>query len=303
MGDRICVEAGCSRPSYARGLCVNCYTNHTRWGTLDKFPSSRPAPDTRVIEGEQWRPIPEHEGYEASSTGRIRSLDRDVVKRDGSVAWHRGRVLVQAIPDDGHNRPVVNIRGKTRRVSHLVAAAFHGPRPDGTLVRHWNDTPTDNRPENLLYGTKSDNSDDAVRNGVHQMTMRKRCPLDHPLDGDNLRPDVAKDGHRGCLACARAHSYVSHHPEADLKETADFYYQRIVAGDTSPISPHWRSGQTCCNRGHLLQEPNLRRSTARQGSRGCLACHRASGYLQNHPELDMQATSDRYYAKIMGAAA
>lgn len=39
----------------------------------------------------------------------------------------------------------------------LVARAFHGPKPIGMEVLHLNHDPADNRPQNLVYGTRSEN--------------------------------------------------------------------------------------------------------------------------------------------------
>lgn len=68
----------------------------------------------------------------------------------------------------GHLR--VDIRdhnGKQRKpyVHDLVLAALNGPKPNGVIVRHLNDDPTDNRLENLEYGTPSENTADAIGNG------------------------------------------------------------------------------------------------------------------------------------------
>jgi hypothetical protein len=47
----------------------------------------------------------------------------------------------------------------------LVLEAFAGPRPDGMDALHRDDNPTNNRFDNLRWGTRSDNLFDAVRNG------------------------------------------------------------------------------------------------------------------------------------------
>lgn len=55
--------------------------------------------------------------------------------------------------------------GRRQRTVHsLIAEAFIGPRPEGQVVRHLNDVPTDNRPENLAYGTYQENEMDKYRN-------------------------------------------------------------------------------------------------------------------------------------------
>ncbi len=54
---------------------------------------------------------------------------------------------------------------RTCKVHHLVLEAFVGPRPEGMECRHLNGDPFDNRPENLAWGTRSENALDKVRHG------------------------------------------------------------------------------------------------------------------------------------------
>jgi hypothetical protein len=46
-----------------------------------------------------------------------------------------------------------------------VALAFHGPRPEGTQVRHVDGHQQNNRADNLAYGTPSENGEDKRRHG------------------------------------------------------------------------------------------------------------------------------------------
>ncbi len=51
-------------------------------------------------------------------------------------------------------------------VHRIVAEAFHGPLPPGHCTRHLDGDKTNNRPFNLVYGTYSENSADALRHGA-----------------------------------------------------------------------------------------------------------------------------------------
>jgi hypothetical protein len=105
---------------------------------------------------EQWKPIPGHPGYQASTEGRIRS-GRATLK-----PWvHYKKKYAQ---------PYLEVElwhgGTFRRVfvHTLVLETFVGPRPPGRQCRHLNGESLDNRwPENLCWGTPRENADDRIR--------------------------------------------------------------------------------------------------------------------------------------------
>lgn len=73
----------------------------------------------------------------------------------------------------------IHLYRETFKLHRVVALAWHGPRPRGRLIRHLNGDPGDNRPENLHYGTPSDNAHDRW---FHQRQRQARAwglPLDH----------------------------------------------------------------------------------------------------------------------------
>lgn len=118
---------------------------------------------------EDWRQIPGRPNYEASSLGRIRSVDRHVTTRSGAKRFFRGRVLRPAVHSAAHPYPYVNVDGKGTSnvgVHTLVALAFIGPRPEGQYVCHKNGDPTDCRAENLYYGTPKENQADRLLHGT-----------------------------------------------------------------------------------------------------------------------------------------
>ena len=108
---------------------------------------------------EIWKDVPGCKGYQVSSLGRVRTLDRMVVGSDGREELHHGKILK---PQRMKNRYLevyvcVDGRRKHRTVHSLVAEAFLGERPDGTDVMHLNGDRSDNRVENLTYGPRAEN--------------------------------------------------------------------------------------------------------------------------------------------------
>lgn len=125
---------------------------------------------------EIWKPVVGHEGcYEVSDLGQVRSLDREWRQktRYGSFYTHRKAGILLRPGAGSHKYPTVVLgRGNTRTVHSLVAEAFIGPRPIGQEVRHKNGNRADPRAENLCYGTRLDNINDARAHGTWMSPKR-----------------------------------------------------------------------------------------------------------------------------------
>lgn len=184
---------------------------------------------------ELWAPIPGFEGsYEVSTCGRVRSLDRIVIRRDGVAQPCKGRILRPGTEKSGYQ--YVALRevggGGTRRVHDLVLRAFKGPPPPNTEGCHNDGTPANNHPRNLRWDTRSANRYDSVRHGTDRQTRKRCCPLDHQLIPPNLVPSELPA--RKCLACDRAHANQQHARKVglpfDRRAVADAHYSRIMSG-------------------------------------------------------------------------
>ena len=129
------------------------------------------------VSGEIWRDIPGYEGaYQVSSLGRVRSLPRvipvyDSIRQVLCARSYQGKVLRQAVCDRAGHLSVHlgNTRGIP--VHQLVMLAFYGYPPPGMEAMHLNGNPRDNRPENLRYGTHSENMIDMYRLGKGNMKL------------------------------------------------------------------------------------------------------------------------------------
>ena len=118
---------------------------------------------------EIWWAIPGYEGfYEASSYGKVRSVTRKVAYGKNGYATYRGRELKLFMNKNGYRAVKLAIKGQCRTtyVHGLILKAFVGARPITTErgeIRHLDGDKTNNRLENLVYGTINENAADRVR--------------------------------------------------------------------------------------------------------------------------------------------
>ena len=112
---------------------------------------------------EIWKPVASREGIEASNLGRILLPERTYVMPNGGWATTKPK------PTYGHrtraNRTsrhfymgLHNRAFGSMKVHRLVCEAFHGPPPfERAVVLHLDEDATNNRAENLRWGTQKEN--------------------------------------------------------------------------------------------------------------------------------------------------
>lgn len=152
-----------------------------------------------------WKPIPNSRCYWASSEGQIKG-PRRILK-----PWVSNGYLY------------VKIHGVTKKVSTLVAQAFHPNDLEDLQVCHNNGDKLDNRASNLRWDTKSNNELDKRKHGTMHQVNRTRCPRGHLLESPNLIPSQLKLGKRSCLACNRFSNR-----NTDNEFILEFIYQEIM---------------------------------------------------------------------------
>ena len=128
---------------------------------------------------EEWRVVPSCSDYEVNELGQVRG-------REGRLVWagaHAGfrtaseKLLRPGIASNGY--PTVALgRRNTRTVHSLVAEAFIGPVPVGCEVRHKDGDRKNPKLDNLEYGTRSDNIEDAFRHGTRQRSPNPRKKME-----------------------------------------------------------------------------------------------------------------------------
>lgn len=77
--------------------------------------------------------------------------------------------------------------------------AFVGPRPlPDWDACHRDDDKRNNQLSNLYWGSQSDNTNDMVRNGLHNNARKVRCKYGHEFTPENT---YIYRGRRNCRAC------------------------------------------------------------------------------------------------------
>lgn len=133
---------------------------------------------------EVWKDIPGYEGrYQASTLGRIRSVTHQITQKGRSGTFFtrtiKGRILRPGrYCKSGHVSVVLGRGSNGKPVHQLVLLTFVGPAPKGQEVRHLNGDPTDNRLENLTYGTRTENILDVYRIGRRWRKLSAKEALD-----------------------------------------------------------------------------------------------------------------------------
>lgn len=182
---------------------------------------------------ERWMPIPDTDGhYEVSSLGRVKSVARTITRSDGKQQPVRERMLKQGQNTNGYWTVKIRVNGKQRTlfVHRLLLTCFVRPPVDGEVTRHLNGIRTDNRLDNLSWGTQLQNMQDRIAHGNNPQLNKTHCPRGHLLVEPNLVRSQVKQGRRDCKTCARARVYVWRHPHlaGEFQAVADSYYEQLM---------------------------------------------------------------------------
>jgi len=108
------------------------------------------------FETEIWKDIPNHAPYQASNLGNIRNGSGKVLKpvRIG----HKRSNYVGVYVGGGK-------KGLKQFVHKLVLLAFCGEAKEGQIACHKDDNGSNNKLDNLYWGSHKSNAQDAIKNG------------------------------------------------------------------------------------------------------------------------------------------
>lgn len=139
---------------------------------------------------EEWKDIDELKGiYKISSLGRVKSLERTIIRSNGRVQNIKERIKKSGLDSWGYSRIRLGCKEewKTYKVHRLVAKAFLGDS-DKLEVNHKNGVKSDNRASNLEWVTPSENMKHSVKIGLF-----KPCLGENNKGGDKLTNKLVKE--------------------------------------------------------------------------------------------------------------
>lgn len=128
-----------------------------------------------INEIEEWRQVVGYEGlYEVSSLGRVKSLERIVLFKNGKKKKFPTMIL------KNYNCPYPRVRlnkegvGSNNYVHVLLCAAFIGKRPPKHYVNHIDGIKENSILSNLEYVTASENNKHAFRLGLNKPNHKSK---------------------------------------------------------------------------------------------------------------------------------
>ena len=122
---------------------------------------------------EIWKAIEGYPYYEVSNEGRVRSLDKEMIRSDGTRLRTKGRVLALTTNKWGYKTIFIrhNQKPKGFSVHRLVAKAFiENKDPKRDCVNHIDGVKHNNSVENLEWCTRAENNKHARDTGLWKQT-------------------------------------------------------------------------------------------------------------------------------------
>lgn len=173
---------------------------------------------------EEWRDMTGYERYYLiSDQGRVKSKNRTTITSHGVSRRVVGRLLQGSKDADGRVRiSLISENGRTYKLlSREVLRTFKGKPPEGKPYSlHGNGDPSDNRLENLRWGSPQENADDKARHGTHHNTAKTHCKRGHKFP---VKEGSGGGNRRVCQACEYERKTIPLDPGAKQHGTSSGY--------------------------------------------------------------------------------
>jgi hypothetical protein len=130
---------------------------------------------------EIWKEIKDSPGYEVSSYGRVRNVDRKIkvlLKGKEHFYFRKGKILKSSINNSGYGTVYLG-RYRKDMTHRVVAEVFLGKPSSGMAVNHKNGIRSDNRVENLEWVTYYQNT---IYSRITFRTKGRSLNIDKALD-------------------------------------------------------------------------------------------------------------------------
>lgn len=113
-----------------------------------------------------WKAIPGFDGYEASSIGEVRSIDRVINGGRWGIENRKGRVIKSSLDTYGYPQVSLSVGKRliSKKVHRLVMLAFVGDSE--LMVNHKDSNRANNRLDNLEYVTAEENVRHSIDKGL-----------------------------------------------------------------------------------------------------------------------------------------
>lgn len=140
---------------------------------------------------EKWIDIQGFENkYQVSNLGRVRSVDRIVVRSDGKTLHKKGKILKNRINRDGYLSVILydnNFKCNSKYVHRLVAQSFlkNGDKPE---VNHIDGDKSNNIVSNLEWCTRCENIQHADKTGLRIFTKESKEKMRKSQIGKKRNP-------------------------------------------------------------------------------------------------------------------
>ena len=127
---------------------------------------------------EVWKDIKGFEGFQVSTEGKVRSVDRYINGKYG-MQLRKGKEIKQWVSNSGYLTVSLNIaKKKTNLMVHRLVAETFLQQPEGKgYVNHIDGNKVNNTVANLEWVTRSENQKHAYRMGLIKNPVEKKAVL------------------------------------------------------------------------------------------------------------------------------